>query len=78
MGVDTPCSGSKTPQSIAFFLALVGTRRPGIALWNLSGMEHHPVAGEAMLVRVLHELLIMSCMLAFVTGIVIAGARLLG
>jgi hypothetical protein len=36
------------------------------------------VAGEAMLVRVLHELLIMSCMLAFVTGIVIAGARLLG
>ena len=28
--------------------------------------------------RVLHELLMASCMLAFVTGVVIAGARLLG
>jgi hypothetical protein len=45
---------------------------------ELAGNGTPQVAGEAMLARVLHELLIMSCMLAFVTGIVIAGARLLG
>jgi hypothetical protein len=77
MGVDTRCSGSKTPQSIAFFWP---SWEPDARyrVVELAGNGTPQVAGEAMLARVLHELLIMSCMLAFVTGIVIAGARLLG
>ena len=36
------------------------------------------VSGEAMLARLLDEMLLFSCMVAFVTGVVIAGATLLG
>ena len=77
MGVDTRCRGSITPQSITFFRTLVGTGGP-VSVVELAGNGTPQVAGEAMLARVLHELLMASCMLAFVTGVVIAGARLLG
>jgi hypothetical protein len=78
MGVDTRCSGSKTPQSIAAFFWPSWEPEARYRVVELAGNGTPQVAGEAMLARVLHELLIMSCMLAFVTGIVIAGARLLG
>jgi hypothetical protein len=78
MGVNARCSGSKTPQSIAFFSGPRGNPEARYRVVEPVGNGTPQVAGEAMLVRVLHELLIMSCMLAFVTGIVIAGARLLG
>ena len=44
--------------------------------WNLSGKT--PVSGDAMVARLLNEMLLFSCMAAFVTGVVIAGATLLG
>jgi hypothetical protein len=44
--------------------------------WNLSGKT--PVSGEAMVVRFLQDILLFYCMVAFVTGVVIAGAVLLG
>ena len=39
--------------------------------------EHKP-SGGAMVTRLLHEILLFYCMVAFVTGIVIAGVTLLG
>ena len=45
---------------------------------ELAGTEHHKSEGEAMVARFLHEMLLFSCVFAFVMGIVIAGASLLG
>lgn len=43
---------------------------------NWSGK--HKSRGDAMLARLLNEMLLFSCMVAFVTGVVIAGATLFG
>ena len=49
---------------------------PSSESWNLSGKT--PVSGDAMVARLLNEMLLFSCMAAFITGVVIAGATLLG
>ena len=58
------------------FSAQLWNREASSEFWNLSGKTR--VSGEAMVVRFLQELLLFYCMVAFVTGVVIAGATLLG
>jgi hypothetical protein len=58
------------------FRRISRNREASSELWNLSGKT--PVLGEAMGARLLNEMLLFSCMVAFVTGVVIAGATLLG
>jgi hypothetical protein len=40
--------------------------------------KYRSVSGEAMVARILQEMLLFSCIAAFVTGLVIAGASLIG
>ena len=51
-------------------------REASSELWSLSGNTNG--LGGAMVTRLLHEILLFYCMVSFVTGIVIAGATLLG
>ena len=58
------------------FRRISWNREASSELWNLSGKT--PVSGEAMVDRLLNEMLLFYCMIAFVTGVVIAGATVLG
>jgi hypothetical protein len=58
------------------FRRISWNREASSELWNLSGKT--PVSGEGYGGQLLNEMLLFYCMVAFVTGVVIAGATVLG